>query len=119
MVGFCGINCLECTAYKATLTGDEKGLQHMAEKFGRGVLEPVNWVCLGCGQQNRTLLARYCYSCKIRLCAMEKGVSNCAECDTFEQCDTLHDFIKTETDTLARTMGWLRACYLARRGDSA
>ncbi len=119
MVGFCGIDCLECTAYKSTLKGDEKGLAHMAEKFGQGVLEPHDWVCLGCGPHNQHLLAKYCYTCKIRLCAIVKGVSNCAECETFEQCAILQDFLRTESETLARTMGWLRASYLARHGQPA
>jgi hypothetical protein len=119
MVGFCGINCLECGAYKATLSGDEKGLEQMAEKFGQGRLKPLDWVCLGCSPRNQHLLATYCYSCKIRLCASAKGVSNCAECETFEQCTTLQDFLKTESDTQGRTMGWLRASYLARHGQPA
>ena len=119
MVGFCGIDCLECTAYKATIKGDEKGLEQMAEKFGKGVLGPLDWVCLGCSPQNRHLLATYCSTCKIRLCATAKGVSNCAECETFERCATLQDFMKTESETLARTMGWLRASYLKRHGQPA
>jgi hypothetical protein len=119
MVGFCGINCLECAAYKATLSGDEKGLEQMAQKFGQGRLEPLDWVCLGCSPQNQHLLATYCYTCKIRLCATGKGVTNCAECETYEQCTTLHEFMKTESETLARTMGWLRASYLARHEQPA
>jgi hypothetical protein len=119
MVGFCGINCLECNAYKATVGGDEKGLRHVAQKFGQGRLKPMDWVCLGCSPQNQHLLATYCYTCKIRLCATAKGVTNCAECDTFEQCTTLQEFMKTESETVARTMGWLRASYLARQAQSA
>ncbi|TAM48018.1 MAG: DUF3795 domain-containing protein [Acidobacteria bacterium] len=119
MVGYCGIDCLECRAYKATLEGDEKGLQEMAETFGKGVLRAHDWVCLGCGPQNQHLLATYCDSCRIRLCAATKGVFNCAECETFERCATLQEFLGTESETLARTMGWLRASYRARRGRPA
>lgn len=119
MVGYCGINCLECTAYKATLKGDEKGLQEMAAAFGKGALQPHDWVCLGCGPQNQRLLATYCDTCKIRLCATTKGVFNCAECETFEQCAALQEFLGTESEALARTMGWLRSSYLARRGQPA
>jgi hypothetical protein len=119
MVGYCGIDCLSCTAYKSTVTGDEKGLEHMAEKFGKGTCQPLDWVCLGCGPHNQHLLAKYCHTCKIRLCATTKGVSNCAECETFEACTILQDFIKTESETLGRTMGWLRASFLARRAQPA
>jgi hypothetical protein len=119
MVGYCGIDCLECTAYKSTLKGDEKGLEHMVEKFGPKGGTLLDWVCLGCSPHNQHLLAKYCYTCKVRLCATAKGVSNCAECETFEQCATLQDFIKTESEALARTMGWLRASFLARHGRGA
>lgn len=115
MVGFCGINCLECAAYKATLSADEKGLQEVAAKFGKGVLKPLDWVCLGCSPQNQHLLATYCHSCAIRRCAMAKGVTNCAECESFEGCTTLQEFLTTESETLGRTMGWLRASYLAHQ----
>ena len=74
MVGFCGINCSECAAYKATLSGDEQGLAQVAAKFGKGVLKPLDWVCLGCSPQNRHLLATYCHSCGIRRCAMAMAV---------------------------------------------
>ena len=119
MVGYCGINCLECKAYKATVAGDEQGLQDMAAKFGHGEDQPLDWVCLGCGPHNQHLLAKYCLSCKIRLCATAKRVSSCAECDGFEQCTALQDFIKTESETLGRTMGWLRARFLAVHGRNA
>src|SRR5512135_1435368 len=104
MVGFCGIDCSNCTAYKSTLKGDEQGLEQMLAKFGHEGGTTLDWVCLGCSPQNQHLLAKYCSTCKIRLCATAKGVSNCAECDGFERCTALQDFIGTETETLGRTM---------------
>ena len=118
MIGTCGINCLECNAYRATVSGDEKGLKDVAAKFGDGKGRPLDWVCLGCGPHNPNLLARYCDTCKIRVCATAKGVTSCAECDGFEGCSALQGFLATEPEALRRTMGWLRACHLARRGRS-
>jgi hypothetical protein len=114
MVGYCGIDCLGCTAYLSTVKGDEKGLEQVAARFGHGTGQPQDWVCLGCGPHNQHFLATYCNTCKIRLCATGKGVSNCAECETFEQCAALQEFLSTESDALKRTMDWLRRSYLAR-----
>ena len=38
MIGYCGINCLECNAYKATVTGNRDLLVEVSKKFwdGRG-----------------------------------------------------------------------------------
>ena len=119
MIGYCGINCLECNAYKATVAGDENGLERMIEKHGPTDGTTLDWVCLGCGPHNHSLLARYCDTCKVRVCATAQGVTSCAECDAFEGCSSLHEFLKTEPETLGRTMGWLRASYLARRGRTA
>lgn len=116
MVGYCGIDCLGCAAYSATIKGDERQLQHVAATFGHGSGRPLDWVCLGCGPRNQNLLAAYCTTCAIRLCATAKGLSSCAECESFEHCSPLQEFMKTESETLARTMGWLRQTYLARHG---
>ncbi len=40
MFGVCGIDGLQCTAYEATLTGDEGGPAQMAETSGKGALGP-------------------------------------------------------------------------------
>ncbi len=113
MVGYCGINCLECRAYKGTVTGNEDLLKEVAGAFWNGAYEAHDWVCLGCGPHNQHLLAKYCLSCPIRLCAEKKGVQNCAACAGFEDCSTVQTFIKGESPALVRTMEWLRARFVS------
>jgi hypothetical protein len=48
MLGYCGINCTECSAYKATVTTDQKLMQHVQDTFGDGKGTLTDWVCLGC-----------------------------------------------------------------------
>ncbi len=115
MVGYCGINCLECRAYKGTVSGDQAELEHVAQKFGKGAHEALDWVCLGCGPHNTEFLSRYCFDCGIRACAIARQVSNCAACDQFESCDRIHSFFPTESPALARSMEWLRAACLRNR----
>lgn len=117
MIGYCGINCLECTAFQGTVKGDEERLKRVATVYGKGAYQRHEWVCLGCGPHNHHFLAKYCYECRIRLCATERAIQNCAACDEFEQCAKVQDFIKAESPELVRTMGWLRGSYLARKGQ--
>ncbi len=113
MLGFCGIDCTECGAYKATMKGDIAGLKSVAAKFS-GHRDPEAWVCLGCLTADDRFLADYCATCKIRLCAKSKGHVNCAACEGFENCAVLHDFIDGESKGLATKMGILRNAFLAR-----
>ncbi len=108
MLGYCGINCLECRAYKGTVTGDEDLLKAAAGAYWDGAFGAREWVCLGCGPQGQGILAKYCQTCKIRLCAESKGVQNCAACADYDGCARIRDFIKGESESLVRTMTWLR-----------
>jgi hypothetical protein len=58
-------------------------------------------------------LAKDCATCKIRDCAIEKKVQNCAACDTYESCQMPKDFIKGEHEALCKRMEWLRERFLA------
>lgn len=118
-MAYCGINCLECPSYQGTITGDGELLKKAAATYGGPDADPGDWVCLGCGPHNRDFLSDYCSGCAIRLCAVDRTVSNCAACAEFEACGKLRDFIKPEKDTpLARKMGLLRRRYLASRDGS-
>jgi len=118
MLGYCGINCLECKAYKGTVNGDEDLLKQVATQFWNGVYSPRDWVCLGCGPHNQHFHAKFCSTCNIRLCATEREVQNCAACPEFERCSKLQEFIKSESPEIVRTMQWLRESYLATRGQA-
>jgi len=113
MLGYCGMNCTECSSYKTTVTADKELLEKAAASSPDGA---PRWVCLGCTPANQGFLAKYCATCKIRDCAIEKDVQNCAACDGYESCQMLKDFIKSEAGALAQRMDWLRERFKARLG---
>ncbi|MEW6229718.1 MAG: DUF3795 domain-containing protein [Bacillota bacterium] len=112
MLGYCGINCNECTAYKGTITGDISLLEKAAGSYWGGAYSAKDWVCLGCRPADQPILAKFCAECKIRKCAVGRGIQNCAACAHFENCSQLHDFIKGESEALVQTMTWLRQRFL-------
>lgn len=114
MLGYCGINCTECSAYKATVTTDEKLMQHVQDSFGDGKGMRTDWVCLGCLHEEPGLIAKYCASCTIRTCAVEHGVTSCATCPDYDACERLQPFIEKEGSDVAPRMKWLRDAFVAR-----
>jgi hypothetical protein len=119
MIGYCGINCLECSAYKGTVNTDIALLEKAAGNFWNGAYSAQEWVCLGCTPADQGCLARFCATCKIRDCAIEQGVQNCAACTDYESCKVLKDFIKGESEALAQRMDWLHGRYQACRAERA
>lgn len=87
MMAVCGINCVECPCYKATLSSDIEGLGKIAKDWsgGENQYEAKDMVCLGCSPNNEVLFT-WCRSCGVLACASEKGMPNCAVCDDFSSC---------------------------------
>jgi hypothetical protein len=115
MLGYCGVYCDKCRAYRGTVSGDMALLEQAAGSFGNGQFAAADWVCLGCQPADQPFLARFCAQCKIRACAVEKQVPNCAACASYDGCQLLHDFIKNEGEEIVRTMALLRQSYLDRQ----
>jgi len=114
MLGYCGIHCSECPAYKATVTVDEALMEETVRKFGEGKGSRNDWVCLGCLHEEPGLIAKYCATCPIRTCAVEHAVTNCAACPGHDDCARLQPFIAKEGSDVARRMSWLREAYVER-----
>lgn len=110
MLGYCGINCAKCPAYRGTVSSDFSLLEQSAAG-GEGY-SPLEWVCLGCKPADQPFIAKYCGLCSIRACAIEKEHSNCAACNDFEQCSRLQDFLQYISEKLVLRMQWLRQCFL-------
>lgn len=126
MLAYCGINCEECSAYKGTVTTDIDLLEKVAGSFWDGAHSASEWVCLGCTPADQGFLAKDCAACKIRDCAIAKGVQICAACSDFESCKLMHDFLKGESEprcnqpeTLRKRMKWLRERFLAYKEERA
>jgi len=126
MLAYCGINCAECLAYKGTVSTDIGLLEKVAGSFWDGAHSASEWVCLGCTPADQGFLAKDCASCKIRECAITKGVQNCAACSEYESCKLMHEFIKGESEprcnqpeTLRKRMEWLRERFQSNKEECA
>ncbi len=92
---YCGLDCRECEAYKATGAHDRKRKEQLVENWAdkRVELAPEDIECDGCKSSR---LSAYCRKlCKIRPCAIEKGVDTCAECSEYP-CGTLKEYLLTD-----------------------
>jgi len=124
MLAYCGINCEECLAYRGTVTTDIALLEEVAGSSWEGAQSASDWVCLGCTPANQGFLAKDCATCKIRDCAIAKGVQNCAACSNYESCKLMDGFIKGESEPrcsqpekLRKRMEWLRERFLAYKKE--
>jgi len=91
LIGCCGLNCKTCDARIATIENDDKLREKTAKLWSElnGVVilpEMIN--CTGCLVEGVKTI--FCDKfCKIRSCALKKGLNNCGECIEMEKCENL------------------------------
>jgi hypothetical protein len=95
LISYCGLDCAKCEGYIATKANDRKALEHVAEIWRKQYNNPditaESVICDGCTKNER--LSGYCRSgCKIRQCAKNKAVTNCAFCTDYDSCNELKAF---------------------------
>jgi len=94
IIAYCGLTCTECEAYLATQANDRAALERVAAKWREEYHNPnvtVEYViCDGCLAGDGRL-GGHCPDCDIRVCAVARGVTNCAHCDAYG-CDRLEGF---------------------------
>ena len=100
-LGVCGLNCLECPAYIATMNDDnelrEKTAKSWSKTFNAHIkAEDIN--CKGCF--NDEILFSHCFECDIRKCGNEKKVENCGLCGDYP-CSKIEAFMKFVPDVKA------------------
>ncbi len=104
MIAHCGLECTTCPVYSATQADDRVALEGIAVQWRKAFNMPDLTVdsilCDGCLTTGGRLTS-YCQSCKIRPCATERGVANCAACDDCA-CDNLRDFFKNAPEAEQR-----------------
>jgi predicted nucleic acid binding AN1-type Zn finger protein len=93
LIAACGLDCAKCDAFIATQANDQAALEKLAEKWRVDYHSPditaANLLCDGCMAGGRTI--GYCKECKIRACAQERGLENCAACPDYA-CENLTAF---------------------------
>jgi hypothetical protein len=91
MISYCGLDCAECPAYRATQAEDMEELARVAEEWGaqfKAEIAPESILCDGCKTGEGARRSGYCSVCGVRACAVEKGVLTCAHCEEYG-CETL------------------------------
>jgi hypothetical protein len=88
MMAFCGLNCSECPAHKGTLGSDLTLLEETARKWSDKdhSYQVKDMFCLGCTQPDGRFVFSYCRECPVRVCALEKKVTNCVACPEYDGC---------------------------------
>ena len=107
IIAYCGLQCRSYPILLATQEPDVEKKRQMREQIARQIeehygiqltAEDIN-DCDGCTTGGR--LYDGCKECKIRACAIERGVVHCAFCDRYA-CDKLEDFFTKEPESKKR-----------------
>ena len=103
MIAYCGLDCANCDAYKATINNDEALRIKTAElwsKWNQVTILPSDINCLGClGDGIKTpFCANYC---QIRICARNKDLKNCGSCLELDTCEKIKMIISNNKEALA------------------
>jgi len=81
---YCGLNCAECDAFKATINNDnglrEKTAQAWSAMYNAAITtEQIN--CTGCKSDGVKVF--HCSNCKIRECNIKNNRKNCSGCERY------------------------------------
>lgn len=95
LLGYCGIYCGTCDIYVSCKTGNTDKQQEIADWLRQHhdvdcVAEEIR--CSGC---NGPLNEHWSVACKVRVCAADRGVTTCADCQAYESCVTLETFYQS------------------------
>ena len=92
-MGCCGLDWAECPTYIATQNDDDvaraEAATYVSEKIGVA-LRPEQMNCDGCLTEG-SMRFRYCQTCEIRMCCVEKALDNCSLCSE-QPCEILAKF---------------------------
>lgn len=103
MLACCGIDCLECGAYLATINNDEEQRKEVAELWSKQFdadIKPADINCEGCLSDSGNIFS-HCRVCEIRSCCGEKGLVSCAQCDDYS-CEKLEFLFNMAPDVKQR-----------------
>ena len=108
-IAYCGLNCENCNAYKATKNNDNKLRAKTAELWSQlnGVnITPEMINCEGCRADG--IKTYYCEAlCTIRQCALGRDYLTCGDCGEAETCGRLK-MVLENSEEACRNMKELR-----------
>lgn len=104
LISCCGLDCITCDAYKATLLDDNELRASTAAawrvQFSADITEEmIN--CTGCRQEGAKFT--HCFQCEIRKCVAAKGFQTCSKCDQLKSCalvENIHKHIPEALENL-------------------
>jgi hypothetical protein len=79
----CGYRCDLCLAYRPNVESNPSNQQKLSDgwyKYFGFRLPPEKIICDGCMAENPLLIDQ---SCPVRPCVLDKGLENCAQCETY------------------------------------
>ena len=102
LIACCGIDCENCDARIATVTGNEALRTATARKWTamNGIeIKPEYLHCMGCRTDGAKTY--YCTDmCQIRACAARRGYATCGECAEVMTCPTVEPILKHQSDAI-------------------
>jgi hypothetical protein len=95
LIAACGLDCAACPAFIAAKTDDDELRRKTAAEWSKSFgfdCKPEMVNCHGCLATDGVQIG-HCAECGIRLCAVGKGLANCAGCQDYG-CKQLAEFWK-------------------------
>jgi hypothetical protein len=89
IIAYCGLTCTDCMAYTATQENNTEKLITLALDWYGVENDAAYCLCDGCitdGRKNH-----WCSECKVRACAINHEVANCAHCSDYG-CEIISGF---------------------------
>jgi len=93
--GVCGLECSNCPAFIACKNNDQELRVKTAKQWSewyKSDITPDDINCIGCMGKGEPKV-KHCSECEVRTCAIDKGVSICADCENYS-CELLDGFMK-------------------------
>ena len=99
-IAFCGLDCEQCDARRATVNDDRALREATAalwSQLNHTVILPDQIDCLGCRAEGVKTI--FCESlCSIRQCARKKDVETCCSCPEKKKCPVLDVIISNHPE---------------------
>ena len=96
IIAYCGLNSVECNAFKVTQTKDYEGKKQLAKKWTDKLKVEFIPEDIDCDGYMSKRISSWCRKIfKIRPCAEERKVKTCAHCDDYP-CEKLNEFLSIE-----------------------